>query len=550
MTERKADIPNSGQPTGERGVALIIALLALTVLTGIGFAIMVSSSTESLINAGFRRAGLAHFAAMGGVEEMRGRMGPDAAPLTNNLSSVKIPCSDGTTCPLLYNTVTRVANLGKAYYIRLSNLIDPSDPNCLYLGMDCTDPDAPAASADRIIFTTTQPGTATTMPYVWVKATLATQMKLKRRMGTGGGPCNPSDPLDPSYCDPATLDDANMICRKGLKLIVGNPAAAPAYSNCGDPVVPVFVYTALSIQPGRATRVVRELAAVGSIPNLPGGLTLDGCPSVFPPPTSHPFELSGIDGGSCGAACNVHSVVTRCQADMETIQNLITDGNKCAPAGAYTVATPNFCQAGPNRNGDYPGLGNQNCNNPNCNNTSNSADIFYDASMSDPDAQPFFANCSGLQEFVSLVEDWADYTYPANTNSLSTHGDGSNANPDLWDRVVNVIEGDASLSQADFGDPGAGIILVKGTLTVNGYPSYNGAILVIGTGNMVVSGAGNGTINGGIFVANTSTCAGTGLLGPVSYDNPGGGTFNLNYNSDAIKPKDGLLPMLRLSLNY
>ena len=271
-----------------------------------------------------------------------------------------------------------------------------------------------------------------------------------------------------------------------------------------------------------------------AIPNLPGGLTLDGCPAVYPPPTSHPLLISGND--SSPANLDVHAVVTRCQADMEIIQNLITDGNRCTPQGVYTVGTPNLCQAGPNFNWEYPGIGNNNCTNPDCNNTNNSADIFYDASMSVPNAQPFFANCAGLQEFVSYFEQRADYTYPANTNNLSTYGDGSNANPALWNRVINVINGDASLSGADFGNPGAGIILVKGNLYVSGYPSYNGAILVIGTGQMTVSGGGSGTINGGIFLANTSACAGTGLLGPVSFDNPGGGTFVLNYNSDAINP--------------
>jgi len=550
-------------------VALIIALLALTVLTGIGFAIMVSSSTESLINASFRRAGLAHFAAMGGVEEMRGRMGPDALPLTNTLASVKIPCSDGAVCPPLYNGLNvafggvpaRSGNVNLAYYIRLNGAIDPASGVCLYRGMSCTDPDAPAAAADRKYITTTQAGAVTPcvpsaiqtcLDSVWVKATLATQKKLKRRMDPALGPCNPSDPLDPSYCDPTTLNDTRMICRKGSTLRLAEAFPLPAASVCGDPVVPVYIYTALSIQPGRAVRLVRELAATGSIPNLPGGLTLDGCspvvPPVFTPPTSHPFAVSGNDNSPSNA--DVHAVVTRCLPDQELIQNAISDGNGCVPPGVYTAATPNLCQpSGPSKNASYPGIGNNNCGGGACN-ANNSADIFYDASMSNADAQPFFANCSGLLEFVALVKGWADYTYPAGQSSLTTYGDGSNANPALWNRVVNVITGNANLSQADFGNPGAGIILVEGDLTVNGYPSYNGAILVIGTGQMHVTGGGNGTINGGIFVANTSTCAGTGLLGPVLFDNPGGGTFQLNYDSDAIKPKDGLLPMLPLSLNY
>ena len=119
MREPKSSISSKGWQTEERGVALIIALLALTVLTGIGFAIMVSSSTESLINASFRRAGLALYSSVGGVEEMRGRMGPDAVPVTTSAAtSVKIPC---TGCALLYDQTQPLSvtnpNLTMGYYI-------------------------------------------------------------------------------------------------------------------------------------------------------------------------------------------------------------------------------------------------------------------------------------------------------------------------------------------------------------------------------------------------------------------------------------------------
>ena len=52
------------------------------------------------------------------------------------------------------------------------------------------------------------------------------------------------------------------------------------------------------------------------------------------------------------------------------------------------------------------------------------------------------------------------------------------------------------------GGSGAGILLVTGTLTMSGNPSFNGLILVIGKGNVVKNGGGNGTLNGSLFVAN------------------------------------------------
>jgi hypothetical protein len=50
---------------------------------------------------------------------------------------------------------------------------------------------------------------------------------------------------------------------------------------------------------------------------------------------------------------------------------------------------------------------------------------------------------------------------------------------------------------------GSGILLVTGTLTITGTPNYNEVVLVVGQGSLVYKGSGNGTINGGLFIANT-----------------------------------------------
>ena len=129
MTEQNASIGVDIRKTGERGVALVIALLAMVVISGLGFTLVISSSTESMINASFRRAGLAHYSAMGGVEEMRGRMGPDARPIAADLTSVRIPCSPpSATCPPLYDEATRTTDLTQGYYIRTVRSIQPARP--------------------------------------------------------------------------------------------------------------------------------------------------------------------------------------------------------------------------------------------------------------------------------------------------------------------------------------------------------------------------------------------------------------------------------------
>ena len=75
---------------GEKGMALVVALLAIMVLTGIGFALILSSSTETLIHGNFRQSGLALYAARAGVEEARGRLGQDLGLSPPALPPIKI----------------------------------------------------------------------------------------------------------------------------------------------------------------------------------------------------------------------------------------------------------------------------------------------------------------------------------------------------------------------------------------------------------------------------------------------------------------------------
>ena len=387
---------------------------------------------------------------------------------------------------------------------------------------------------------------------MWVKVQVATQRRLKRNLAV---PCNPSDPLSPGYCDPTALDNILMVCWTGVEPRIAEAFPLPDPTVCGDPVNPLLIYTSLSIQPGGAVRVVRELAALGKTPSLPGGLVLDGCPVALGGgwPSNTGFTVDGID--SAAAGFDTHAVVTRCLPDLATLQTSIPDGagkKFCNPA--FTPYPG--CQSGNNRNVNYPGVGNSNCTAPNCSNTPESADIFHDTTLATDTA---FGTCGGLQDLVEYVREAAYAAgepgvniLPSGTTNITDPGDGSPLNmPDQWDRVINVIEGDATLGQADFGNPGAGIILIEGDLVLNDYPYYNGLILVIGTGNVEISGGGTAVMNGGIIVANTTVRDPiTDAPGPVTWDQTGGGTFELHYNSDAINPINGILPVQKLSLNY
>ena len=123
-------------------------------------------------------------------------------------------------------------------------------------------------------------------------------------------------------------------------------------------------------------------------------------------------------------------------------------------------------------------------------------------------------------------------------SSAATVNGGSPGDP----KVV-MVTGEFNL----YGD-GAGILAVAGQLTFNGNVNCDGLILVIGEGLMQRNGAGNGTLSGGIVVANTAGPDGLpgnpdDALGPPTFDTSGGGNGNVNYCSTIINNMVGSLPL-------
>lgn len=99
------------------------------------------------------------------------------------------------------------------------------------------------------------------------------------------------------------------------------------------------------------------------------------------------------------------------------------------------------------------------------------------------------------------------------------------------------IDGDCNLSG------GSGLLIVTGTLTINGNDGFDGIILILGTGKVVRSGNGNGETFGSFMVAkfprNTS---GNNFQAPY-FDVSGGGSSTMASNStieDKAKATAGL----------
>ena len=100
---------------------------------------------------------------------------------------------------------------------------------------------------------------------------------------------------------------------------------------------------------------------------------------------------------------------------------------------------------------------------------------------------------------------------------------GSTANP-----AFTYVDGDCTL------DGGAGLLIVTGTLTMNGNPNFSGLILVLGDGRVNRDGGGNGSIYGAMIVFKFPK-TGNGGFQSSTFTTDGGGTSLMQYDSVAVR---------------
>jgi hypothetical protein len=135
---------------------------------------------------------------------------------------------------------------------------------------------------------------------------------------------------------------------------------------------------------------------------------------------------------------------------------------------------------------------------------------------------------SAVKSFYSIAKDSGRY-FPNGTQP-STFGDNATGTG------LTFCDGNCVLT-----GKGGGIMIVTGTLTLDGNFSFRGMMIVTGQGGVKRKGAGNGEIFGNLIVAPyvnsgvlpSSEPVGTSFLAP-QYDLSGGGSSSISYSSSAV----------------
>ena len=495
----------------ERGMALLIALLALLLISAIGMGMMYMSTTETSVNANYRDTQRAFFSMRGGLEEMRDRM------RNNAVSPITLPTSmpsSGTAGSIVYitnpagasDTVSPTTS-GNTYFddefchetFSTLSLTNPGS------GIPCGSTQAvPTGAVTTYSSVMAYNNTTSALNYKWVRIT----QKQNGTLGTVDSTQFPASQV----CWNTNTNNEVVVTALGAYTTCTGPGSAQA---AGFLVEPVYIITALAYTPQGSRRMGQYETAALTLTPPPTALALDGPATNFNPPNSANGGVDGDDGSGPSppamAGCNATSGTVPA-IGTSNITDQINDA-AAIPSGRtgdYLGTAPTW----PTGVAAIPSV----------------VDMGSDAHGTNQLSN--FSTPAQLNALAASIANGADATYTCSINGITNGGAtsacsgsyGTTANPQ-----ITYVNGDLTLGG------GAGVLVVTGNLTISGGMQFNGLILVIGQGSVLINGGGAGAIYGSMFVANTNAATSPftqlATLGSPQFTWHGGGRAKIYYNS-------------------
>jgi hypothetical protein len=469
----------------ERGVALVIAIFTLMLISVVATALVLMAGTETALKGNYKSAMHAFYDAKAGLEEGRGRL------WSRNPSSIANCVLPGAEAMMQVNQVCYILNPSAGEVV---NPLDLSAGNPYADNEYATEwgTAIPGGAGYNIVMSNSPIASANIAGplYKWVRITPRTEA---------------SSNLDVDGDGDAT--DRSPLFYDGMQQLL---------SSGGQPVpgaTQVLTVTALAVTPYGSRRMVQYTVALAgsaaALANLPSALTLDGNGVSFTGPSGGSgsggpgnFQIVGKDiNAPSGTQSGVPAIGYTNSSDGPSVSKAaVPSGNYLSPTGVPNVGIVTL--------------------------------------------PPILQTPSGLENLVSNITQNADLVLnppqgtPADQTSLPSAMSASNP-------MVVVVNGDFNLHGNGIG---YGLLVVTGTLDYDPGASWNGVILVIGQGTFTSSKTGTGVINGAIFVAQTLDATGNLLpkLGYSSFTQTGGGS-GIQYSSNWVKAAQALMPYQVLS---
>lgn len=478
--------------SAQAGIALLISIFILLLISVVAIALLISSNTESALAGNYRSSTAVYYAAMAGLEEARSRL------------TGKGPSAFKATDPTNFLPGTAL-NMGDTYY-----LVNPVS------GETITPWDSGSPYPDNQFFKeyTTSGFNSPLNPSKWANS-------LWNRNDLG---LNPGNYPGPTY----KWVRINAVSEKSLGVDADadgqSDSTTPLYydgahfSNSSSAGPQVLELTAYAVLPNGSQKILQYVVAPAPITvPIPAALTLSdsaGHAASYHAPASNnyfvvqgnDYDCSGNATGNTVPAIGVFSG-TSTTADITTVKSGI-------PSITYTPLSPATVPQ------NYTGAGAA----PDVENISAS----FPASLQSPSQLDAFAQ-SIVQSADAVITPTPSLTPPylgtATGSNLTVLGMTA-ANP-----LTVVVNGNLDISS--WSSNGYGLLLVTGTFTYDPDTTWDGMILVIGQGIVNGNHLQYGRINGAMFVAKTRDANNNLLTG----SNLGGASvvFNDNMQGNGIR---------------
>jgi hypothetical protein len=525
----------------QRGIAMMVALLALVLLAAIGIGFMFMADTENSINNNYRDAQKAYFAARAGAENVRVLLAP-AGTLNGSAAGLTMPQPNAKTGVIYVLNPTSGeavdptgASAGADLSIKSNPYLD--DELCqeqfTNFNATLTPTTGPCAGAGHVMLSNTYftmpavttadiPGTggADALSFKWVRITNKQDL-----MGTMSGTQSVSG---------NALTPGQQVCYNGVKEVVTAPG------NCGNltPVAnPVWLLTSLAVtpkvgnNPGSRKMVQMEVALTP--------------PLITPAPisTQAPVTLQGsyiVDGTDfCSCKC---TTTTSGTGSNQTTSTSCTTTNGAAACyntahAVYTAGT--VSQLGSSGTSIVDTSVNSSPYVQKVNPWPYNIDDLINQYKAGATKPSWSSSCTGTPNFFSIPPSYLSCgtfsqqqfgTYP---KSL-TQTPPVEPSPGSIDSVTEYIPGSVHLTS---GASGSGILIVDGDLAIDGGLNWYGLILVRGqvtfTGGAGGSTTGNVNLYGSILAGEDVTAANQNVV-TVDGDKFGGST-NFHFDVCALK---------------
>lgn len=322
--------------TRERGVALLLTVLVLLLLTAIATGMVYMSQTEGTIDSNFKNEETSYFAARAGTEEARDRMLPANANTISALLPAQLPSTSSGVLYILQSGVT-MNNVTK--FSGNSNPTWVDDELCHdfnYGGMTQVPANVRCSTlpAGSSWYQSTASVAPLALEYKWVRVT------LKANNST-------------AYPVNGVSTNGSQVCWNGISEVALTAASCSAMTPVANPV---YMLTALAVTTNGARRIVQQEVAETPTGGVPGGMfaTGTGCSaltigggaatgsfnsSLEATPTNPPSNLVNANG-NIGANGNVAVNGSSASVNGSISTDMTAGVGSCPPDGVSVSGHP------------------------------------------------------------------------------------------------------------------------------------------------------------------------------------------------------------------